>query len=270
MKVYTLLLVILATAAPLSAAPMQRPGSKRAQMAPIGPKIHVLLEKDAASALVEAKGSYKVIRKDTGGRLSYGTVGKRFVMHALQQGLRWGEEYPDVYQISVIPTSRDTTISVNGIQYKGGISVYHMRDNRITIVNEVPIEDYLKSTLAVKYEEGSLSEEAMAALAIIERTEAYSKALARSARPWDVAARETGYFGSGVAQPKYIEASIDSTKFMVLESLKENTPIQNPHLSASKADELALKGMDAQKILKSAFPAAKIGATISADEVSIR
>lgn len=272
MKARILLLVVLATAVPLSAAAMHRPGSRHTQKAPMGPKIHVLLEKDAHSAIVEAKGSYRVIRKDTGKSLSFGTTGKRFVMQALQHGLRWGEEYPDVYQIAVIPTSHETTISVNGIQYKGAISVYHVKNNQIAIINEVPIEDYLKSTLAVKYEESSLSEEAIAALAIIERTEAYNKALAHihTSRPWDVVAREVGYFGAGVAQPKNIDTSVDSTRYMVLESLKENAPLQNPHLASSKADELAQKGMNAQKILKSVFPAARIGATISSDALSIR
>ncbi len=270
MKVCTLLLVVLATAAQMGASEMHRPGSKRAQMEPLGPKIHVLLEKDAASALVEAKGSYRVIRKDTSKSLSFGTVGKRFMLQAMQQGLRWGEEYPDVYQISIIPTSKSSTISVNGIQYKGALSVYHVKGNHIAIVNEVPIEAYLKATLAVKYEDTHLPEEAMAALAIIERTEAYNKALARTSRPWDVVARETGYFGSGTAQPKNVETSVNLTRYMVLESLKEGNPIQNPHFSATKAEALAQKGMDAQKILKSAFPSAKIGATISADEVAVR
>lgn len=269
MKVCTLLLVILATAAHMGASEMHRPGSKRAQIAPLGPKIHVLLEKDAASALVEAKGSYRVIRKDTSKSLSFGTGGKRFMLQAMQHGLRWGEEYPDVYQIAIIPTSKTTTISVNGIQYKGAISVYHVKGNHIAIINEVPIEDYLKSTLAVKYDDTNLPEEAMAALAIMERTEAYNKALVRTSRPWDVVARETGYFGSG-AQLKNVEASVNLTRYMVLESVKEGNTIQNPHFSVSKAEALAQKGLDAQKILKSAFPSAKIGATISADEVAIR
>ena len=270
MKVCTLLLVVLATAAPMGASEMHRPGSKHAQVAPLGPKIHVLLEKDAPSALVEAKGSYRVIRTDTSKNLSFGTMGKRFVMQAMQHGLRWGEEYPDVYQIAIIPTSRSTRLSVNGIQYKGVISVYHTKGNRIAIINEVPIEDYLKSTLAVKYDNADLSEEAMAALAIMERTEAYNKALVRTSRPWDVVAREAGYFGSGAAQLKNVETSVNSTRYMVLESLKEGGTIQNPHFPVARAQALAQKGMDAQKILKSVFPSAKIGATISADEVAIR
>jgi hypothetical protein len=275
MQITTFLTVILTMSMPLAslrAAPMHRPDSRGVQRVPVGPIIHVLLQKDVPSALVEAKGSYRVIRKDNGVSLSHGSSGKRFVMYALQQGLRWGEEYPDVYQISVIPTSPQTTISVDGIQYKGGISVYHMRGNHIALINDVPIEEFLKSTLSVKYDDSQLSDEALAALAIIDRTEAYSRVLGHvnNTRPWDVVANEVNYFGAGVPQSKQVFHSIESTRYMVLESLKENTPLANPHLSPSKADELAQTGMDAQKILRSAFPTAKIGATISADEVAVR
>ncbi len=266
MKLYLLLLAAFATAAPLSAAPMSR-----REPTPRGPIISVLLENNVASALVEAKGNFCVVQKDDGYILSRGRENKRYVIHALPQGLRWGEEYPDVYQVSIVPVDRFATISVNGIQYRGNITVYHVGDNNVTLVNEVPIEDYVKSTLAVKYEDTSLSEEALAALAIIARTEAYNKVLTHrtSSHPWDVSAREVGYFGSGTTLPQ-LDPSVDHTRFMVLESLKDNGPLQSPHLSATKANELAQKGMDAQKILQSTFPSAKIGATITPDQLNIR
>jgi Stage II sporulation protein len=255
----------------LSAAQVHGP-SRHFVAPPAGPKIKVLLEKDTPSAFLEARGPYRVVRKDSGTVLSSGTVGKRFVVHALQDGLRWGEEYPDVYQISVLPLTRDACLFVNGIQYKGAVSIYHVRNSRITIVNEVAIEDYLKATLAVQYDE-ALTKEAMAALAIAARTEAYSKALqgASTTRPWDIAAHEADYYGLGVTQRKNgVDDAVDWTRYMVLESLKQQGPAQNVQLSSTKADELAKKGFDAQKILKTAFPHTKIGATISPDEVAVR
>jgi Stage II sporulation protein len=266
MKVSTFLLLISVAAAPLSAASPHWTRQTHVQKALFGPRIHILLEKSVDSAIVEAKGGYKVIRKDTGKTLSSGTIGKKFTMQAIQHGLRWGEEYPDVYEIAIVPTKCDTTISVNGIQYKGAVSFYHVRDLQIAIVNEVSIEEYLKSTLAAQYAENDLSEEALAALAIIARTEAYAKTLARS-RPWDVTVREAEYFGLGHDQN--IEAAVNGTKYLVLET-KDKALLQNPHLSSTKANELAQRGMDAQKILKSVFPAAKIGATITPTDLTIR
>src|SRR5262249_48102922 len=115
--------LVAAVASPAYAAHVHGP-AKETQTVPVGPKIKVLLEKDVPSAFLEAKGHYRVLRKDSGNVLSSGTVGKRFVVHALQDGLRWGEEYPDVYQISIVPLTPESALYVNGIQYKGAISIY--------------------------------------------------------------------------------------------------------------------------------------------------
>lgn len=256
----------------LSAAQVHGPARHAAAPAPTGPKIKVLLEKDAASAFLEAKGAYRVIRKDSGTLLSFGNFGKRFVVHALQDGLRWGEEYPDVYQITVVPAASDASLLINGIQYKGAVSIYHVKNNHITIVNEISIEDYLKSTLVVQYE-ASMPKEAMAALAIAARTEAYSKALQgeTSPRPWDIGAQEAGYYGYGITQRKNgTEEAVDWTRFMVLESVKQSGPAQNVRLLPERASELAGKGYDAQRILATTFPDTKLSTTINSAEVSIR
>ncbi len=256
----------LLMAAPLGAAATS--GSKmQSRPLPEGPKIRVLLEKDIPSALLEVRGGYQVIRRDSGAFLSSGTVGKRFVVHAISDGIRWGEEYPDVYQISILPTSPNTLVSINGIQYKGAISVFHVRDNKIAIVNEVPIEEYLKSTLTIKYEE-DLHPEALSAMAIAARTEAYARVLQRnvSNRPWEITAKEAEYFGRGVThRHNGIEDAVDGTRFVVLES-----PTQKVDLAPSKADELANLGLDARKILQASFPNQTLGITINSDEVALR
>lgn len=256
---------------PLGAASMQGP-KEQMKVLPTGPKIRVLLEKDIPSSFLEVRGPYRVIRKDGGSLLSSGNSGKRFVVHAIQDGLRWGEEYLDVYQITVVPTDPKTVMYLDGIQYKGAISVYHVRDNKITVVNEVPIEDYLKSTLAIQYVE-PLHREALCALAITARTLAYACALhgKSSSRPWEIVAKEVNYFGHGVTeQRKGIEEAVEWTRYMVMESPQTGGPLQNIHLAPTKAQELARSGYDAKKILQSSFPHQKLGITISADEVAIK
>lgn len=226
-----------------------------------GPRIRVLLEKNVYSALLEAKGEYAVLNKVTGAVLSTGSSGKRFVVHALQEGLRWGEEYPDVFQIVVVPRSPSTMIYVNGMQYKGAIAVYHCKDKQIALVNEVSLEDYLKSTMAVEIE-NQLSKEALAAIAIAQRTAAFSIVKeASSKKPWDVTAKESNYFGFSVTCRKNnVEEAVDWTRFMVLESANDGAPICL-NISPSKAQELADKGFDAKKIIQTACPSAKFNVT---------
>lgn len=270
-KMRALLVCGLLMAVPLGAVSVHGP-KQNLQSLPEGPKIKVLLEENANSAFLEVRGSYRVVRKDSGSLLSYGNSGKRFMVHALQYGLRWGEEYPDVYQISVVPTHRDTLVSVNGIQYKGAVSIYHVHNNKITIVNEVPIEDYLRSTLALQYD-APLHREALSALVIAARTKAYSQAIhgKSTSRPWEITAHEVGYYGHGVTQQKNgVEEAVDWTRFMVMESPKYGGVSQNISLGPLKAQELAQMGLDATKILYSSFPNQKLGITIDADEIALR
>lgn len=270
MRIATYLTLIATT---LLAAPVGASGFKnnvQESRVPEGPKIRVLLEKNVSSALLEAKGKYRVVRRDTGRVLSSGNFGKRFVIHSIVDGLRWGEEYPEVYQIAVQPLSPETSFFVNGIQYKGSISIYQVKDNNITVVNEVAIEDFVKSTLSLELNQ-SLSKEALSALAILARTQAYALALQGKGnnRPWDTSAKIENYFGYAVAeQPNGVAAAVDWTRFMVMESSK-GVPTDIA-IDTQKAEELALKGCDAQKILKTLVPSAKLNVTIQPNEVALR
>lgn len=240
-----------------------------APQTPMGPKIRVLLEKDVNSVILESKGPYRIIRKDTSEVLTYGG-GKRFVVHAIQDGLRWGEEFPDIFQVSVIPASNETKLYVNGIQYDGAISVYHVQNNQITVVNEVAIEDYLKSTLSISLKnEETINSAALSALVILSRTEAFLRASHSKAanRPWDIAAKEAKYYGFGITQshPR-IEQHIDKTRFMVVDTKSD----QKLYLNPQKAEELADRGYDAKKILSIVFQNIQLGVTINPDEVALR
>lgn len=234
-----------------------------------GPKINVLLAKGITSALLEAKGSYQVIRKDTKKVLSSGTSGKRFMVHALQDGLRWGEEYPDVYQIEVVAQNPSTVFYLNGIQYQGSISIYHMPNNNISIINELPIENYVKSVLTLDYDK-PLFDEAMAALAIAKRTEVYAHVMRTNNRPWDIVAEEAGYFGFSVThRHNGVEEAVDRTRFMILELTKEMMAAQTIDLTPQQAEKLAKEGLDARLILKNVFPDTKMGITVNPNKLSI-
>lgn len=240
--------------------------SKKQKSAPVlEPTIRVAIVKDVNAALLEAKGAYRVVREDTKAVLSSGSTGKRFVVQPISEGLRWGEEYPDVYQISVEPLSANTMMYVNGMQYKGKVCVYSNAEGVICIVNEVSLEDYVKSTLSTQLE-APLSQEAMASYVIASRTAAYVKSLQNKERLWDVLASDEKYYGYGMTHQKNgVDDAVDSTKHIVL--VKENAPVLNVTLSKSQAEELAQKGFDAKKILKSICPGSGLTTTVEAKPV---
>lgn len=256
-KLFVIVALLLST---VEAAKVYGPSEEA--LPPAGPKIRVLIAQAAPSALVEAKGAYRVIRPENGTQISFGLVGKRYIVHAIDGGLRWGEEYPDVSQFTIYPANLQTIFYVDGYQYKGALHVYLDQNRRVTLVNEVPIEDYLRATLALKLDRIH-SSEAVCAMAIAARTEAYAAALAgRAAKsPWDVKAVEVGYFGNGVAlQKNGVEKSVDHTRFMVMETTS-GSPIPQVRLIPSKVEELAQAGQDAKKILRTCFPRTQLNVT---------
>ena len=102
-------------------------------------------------------------------KISSGLLGKRFMVHAIESGLKWGEEFPGLYQLYIQPRSEETSIFINGIQYNGNIAIYAV-GNRINIVNDLDIESYVKSLLSVQLST-PMESEVMAAMAILAQNE---------------------------------------------------------------------------------------------------
>ena len=118
---------------------------------PMAPRnIQILLEKDVDGALLEVKGPYYIFNPHDGSRVSSGLLGKRFMIHEMDEGLKWGEEFPGVHQIYIKPRSSETSIFINGIQYAGAVAIYGVA-NTINIVNDIDVESYVKSTLTTQF-----------------------------------------------------------------------------------------------------------------------
>lgn len=177
--------------------------------------IKVLIEKDVDGALLEVKGPYRISNPDTGKSLSSGRSGKRYYVFAKDQGLKWGEYFPGVFQIRIAPGSAETTMLVNGIQYRGAIEVY-LIDNKLSFINEVTVESYLKSTLPNQMTI-SLPPSVLDAVAIIARTDAYYTALVNHDAFYHVDADKVNYQGYAVQfRSPDVERAIDNTRFLVM------------------------------------------------------
>lgn len=241
------------------------------------PSIKVLIARDVDGALLEVKGPYNIYDPYKNERLGTRFVGKSHLIEPLLSGLKWGEEFPGTYQIVIVPDSPDITTVVNGIEYRGLIFVYDVGGN-ISIVNEVDIEDFITSTLSVKFTK-SLAKEAMAAAAIAERTSAYHHALTSTNPYWHVDANKAEYMGIGVTHRGFgVEQAVGETRYMVMSRTSGYDKNLNPfpveiigktqsgakgvsNLSLDVANAMAEKGQHADKILSKSFPGISIGLT---------
>lgn len=237
--------------------------------------IKVLVAHDKDALTIEVKGRYNIFDPFKETRLGTRFTGKSSVMEPMPGGLKWGEEFPGVYQIQIIPDNPQTSTLVDGIEYRGSIYVYDI-GGRLSVVNEVNIEDYLHSLLSLDIDD-PLAEEAVAATVIAARTHVYYQATSAKNQFWHVNGRSEGYIGYAVIKrPSGIEKAIDDTKNMVLsrtgayEGMITPFAISIVHtgessanrqvatFSLEEANTMAKKGKNAAQILRKAFPNATI------------
>lgn len=227
--------------------------------------IKVLIVHDKPGAVLEVKGRYKLFDPNTMEFKGTRFLGKRKYVQCLTSGIRWGEEFPDMYQILVVPDSMATTTVVDGIEYRGSMYVYDI-GGVIGIVNEIDIEDYISSLLA-QAQLNNLSTETLNAVAISARSLALYQATTPKNEYWAVDAGDVGYQGAAVVYPANpIEKAIDITHGMVLS--KSDSPIGTitpvmadwnyAKITLAQAEELAKKGEHAAQILIKAFPGTSI------------
>lgn len=177
--------------------------------------ISVLLEKDVPEALLEVKGPYYLFNPQDGSKVASGLLGKRFIIRQLPDGLKWGEEFPGIHQIYLQPRSAETGIFINGIQYRGSVAIYGI-EGSIQIVNELEIEDFVKSILSSQCTT-PLEPEVLSALAILARTDAYYRVSKADHSFWHIAATDIRYQGSALVGARSpIEKAVDTTKHLIL------------------------------------------------------
>lgn len=177
--------------------------------------IKVMLAQRAHRALVEVKGRYQLFTPSNGLKIAAGTFAKRDFIYPDPQGLHWGDNFPGVTEMRIVPGDSQTTILVNGTQYKGCVEIYD-REGTLYIVNEVDVESYLRSILTTQITE-ELDDEVMEAIAIVARTNAYYFLSKNAHSFWHVLANDVHYQGYGATlQNLSVDRAVENTRYMIM------------------------------------------------------
>jgi stage II sporulation protein D len=177
--------------------------------------IKVLIAKQKEKALLEVKGRYFLYNPLNGMLISQESSPRRSVIASTSSGLRWKEPLPSIYQIRIVPGDSQSTVLVDGIEYRGCVEVYDI-GGKLYVVNEVDIERYLKSVMTTQFP-SEMDEEVMDAVAIVARTNAYHLISKQQHSHWHVAAQDVGYQGDALTlQNLHVDRAINSTRHMVL------------------------------------------------------
>lgn len=180
------------------------------------PELKVLIKQDVPGVLLESKGGYSVSDPANGKKLSSSNKSKRYYLHAQNDGIKWGEGFPGVYQVIVAGNQSKDTFLIDGIEYEGSISVYDI-DNQLSIVNQVPIENYLKAYMSENFDGEHYDMHVLKSLAIVLRTQLYYTAAKNKNAFWQIDRSHSTFLGcSNASLDRYVEEAIDSTKAVIL------------------------------------------------------
>lgn len=178
--------------------------------------MRILIRENVTGALIDVSGGYKVLNPENNKVLSSGFRGKRYYLQSNSVGLKWGEGYPGIHQIKIVPKDKSTTLLVDGIQYKGAVVVYNINSS-IQIVNEVDVEDVLRASLSSILANTSYECATYDAIAIAARTNLYNTLLNSANIYWDVKASDIDYLShAAILSNPNIERSVQATKHLVL------------------------------------------------------
>lgn len=240
--------------------------------------VKVLIVHDKPSVLVEVKGKYRLYDPHTKSFFGPRALGKKRNVESTSSGIKWGEEFPGIYQILIVP-DHDSTISlVDGVEYSGPLYIYDIGGS-ISIVNVMDSDDYLKKILALNQDEfKNLPEEALAAFVITARTDAMYRVLNSKSNFWNIDASQIGPDAKMINPSSELVQAIDNTRNMVMsatdmpgnvkpfqarwgitgtiQSSKQSGSISR--ISFEEAVEMAKKGSHAAQILSKAFPNTRV------------
>lgn len=191
--------------------------------------VKVLVGQKAEGAMLQVTAGHNVFNPYDGRRVGTRFMGKNQFIRPTGNGLHWGEEFPQVFQLLVVPDSETSTILIDGVQYAGSMYIYQVKD-KIYFVNELPVESYMASILATRFDQ-ALPDEAMNAIAICARTQVAYQVENPKNRYWHVDAREVNYQGYSVAAAHpHVQRALNRTKGMIMTNTGQ-TGRQEPFLS---------------------------------------
>jgi stage II sporulation protein D len=227
---------------------------------PEAPSIKVLVEQEKKGVVLEVKGKYRLLDPHTMEHISTRFTGKRRFAQPMSNGIKWGEEFPGIYQILIVPEDNKSSVVVDGIEYKGSIYLYDV-DSKLSAVNQVFIEDYITSIVGSRLQT-RLSDEFLSALVIAERTRAYDQAIHPKTEFWTVDAQKVNYEGiQPIRNAAQLSRIISTTRYMVL-TTKDGLPFDadwtKSKISLSDAENMAKAGDTATQILAKAFPGSSV------------
>lgn len=260
--------VCLSTTCFLGATPSAayHPAIAKVRYMPQEPLVKVLLTKEQSTIAVSVKGAHTVYDPYTGKRLDSSFLGSTYPVVPMVEGLKWGQEFPGVYQILIVADEPSSGIFINGVPYGGVVALYQVKDH-LAAVNWLTVDDFTSALLSSNIMPIETDQkEALAAYAIALRSKVYQQVQSTDNEFYDIVADACQYKGLSFVRTDapFVDA-MRSTKRVTLslqgartttgssftqkaiDDVRKQIPIDEAH-------RLAKEGKDSKKILQKFYP----------------
>lgn len=235
--------------------------------------VKVLIYDEVDRVNIEVMGKFNIFDPYKNRRLATRFFADQADVIPLTNGIKWGEQFPGTYQILLSPDSYDTQVYVNGVPYLGKLYVYNV-DNKLSVVNEVPLEEYVRSQLSHFANEYD-AEELLEAIAICERTNIVHEVISCQNIFWQVDADVVGFNGCRINSIPALDKAMQETDSLILSqqvydkvsmdrlkpfsiSLSEDHGNKQHSFNVLRGSEMAANGQDSVRILLDQFKNARI------------
>lgn len=178
--------------------------------------IKILLEEKLDGILLETDGEYKIIDIKDNSIISRASKNERHYLSSCENGIKWGKEFARIFQCKLVAKDNQSTFLLDGIQYKGSLEIY-LINNKLYLINEVNIEDYIVSSLSKEFALNNFYPSTYESLAIIARTKIYHKLMHNKNKFFTFKANTQDFLGysySLINSP--IEKAAKATKDLLL------------------------------------------------------
>ena len=235
---------------------------------PRQPMMKVLLLNDQDGFMVEVNGAHNIYDPYTGKKVEGAFLKSSYFMYPTTDGIKWGQEFPGIFQLLVVPDASSTSVVINGIQYPGAVAFYQVED-KLAAVNWVSLEEFTSSLMSTTFLP-SVTEykEALSSYAIAIRSLAYQDLIQSKNQYWDLKADESGYKGRAVERldKPFIDAMKVSQDIVMMtpggrmdnvektRSFNEEVQALLHVMPKKDVEAMASSGKDARRILEQFFP----------------
>lgn len=177
-------------------------------------KIRILVQRDKSQVKVSAAASFEVL-DDQGHSVTHGAKLAGATMKPVGQGIQWWGQIVPTRFLVVKSMGNGIRVGSSGV-YRDEVLIYRNSSGSLDVINRLELDDYLKGVIPF---EGNpnWAIESLKAQAVVSRTFALTKMLARQNEEYDVSSGVTSqvYAGKQIENDRTDQA-VDGTRGEVL------------------------------------------------------